>query len=302
MNTGRGRPRPRKGDHILLVDRCLAPEVAYEICKLDGLHGIPLRDHYGDVTAQALEDITFLTEAGQAGLGRPDPESSDVAGPSRTRLHHREPCSGLHSTTPTRARPSRASSWVGTCSRSVDASGDPTPVPGDSGCREFGKTSHDRVQPSGGRRRATAPPESRFHATVAAPRADQPRSWLQPESGPSLDGGCDLGRGRHILTPALTHPSRSPDEAAHVRSVLRVQLRTDLPWTNAPAMLSLLDLPFEVFESLPEPTVGMLNWIADLNTDGVPTQAQVAEQQELAQDRSVVNAAADFPSGEPSHG
>lgn len=69
MNTGSGRPRPCKGDHILLVDRCLAPEVAYEICKMDGLHGIPLRDHYGDITAQALEDISFLTEAGRRGWG-----------------------------------------------------------------------------------------------------------------------------------------------------------------------------------------------------------------------------------------
>lgn len=69
MNTGSGRPRPRKGDHILLVDRCLAPEVAYEISKLDGLYGVPLRDHYGDETAQQLEDITFLTEAGQCGWG-----------------------------------------------------------------------------------------------------------------------------------------------------------------------------------------------------------------------------------------
>lgn len=69
MNTGIGRPRPRRGDRILLVDRCLAPEVAYEICKMDGLHGIPLRDHYGDETAQRLEDITFLTEAGQRGWG-----------------------------------------------------------------------------------------------------------------------------------------------------------------------------------------------------------------------------------------
>lgn len=69
MNTGSGRPRPRKGDQILLVDRCLAPEVAYEICKMDGLHGIPLRDHYGDEAAQGLEDITFLAEAGQRGWG-----------------------------------------------------------------------------------------------------------------------------------------------------------------------------------------------------------------------------------------
>lgn len=69
MNTGSGRPQPRKNDHILLVDRCLAPEVAYEICKMDGMHGIPLRDHYGDETAQQLEDVTFLTEAGQRGWG-----------------------------------------------------------------------------------------------------------------------------------------------------------------------------------------------------------------------------------------
>lgn len=69
MNTGNGRPRPRKSDLILLVDRCLAPEVAYEICNMHGLHGIPLRDHYGDETAQGIEDITFLTEAGQRGWG-----------------------------------------------------------------------------------------------------------------------------------------------------------------------------------------------------------------------------------------
>lgn len=69
MNTGSGRPRPRKGDHILLVDRCLAPEVAYEISKMDGLHAVPLRDQYGDNTAQRLEDVTFLAEAGQRGWG-----------------------------------------------------------------------------------------------------------------------------------------------------------------------------------------------------------------------------------------
>ena len=69
MNIGSGRPRPRKGDQILLVDRCLAPELAYEICKMEGLHGIPLRDHYGDGAAQGLEDVTFLTEAGERGWG-----------------------------------------------------------------------------------------------------------------------------------------------------------------------------------------------------------------------------------------
>ena len=31
MSTASGRPRPRKSDHILLVDRCLAPEIAIEI-------------------------------------------------------------------------------------------------------------------------------------------------------------------------------------------------------------------------------------------------------------------------------
>lgn len=69
MNIGSGRPGPRKGAHILLVDRCLAPEVAYEISKMDGLHGIPLRDHYGDDHAQRLEDTTFLAEAGRRGWG-----------------------------------------------------------------------------------------------------------------------------------------------------------------------------------------------------------------------------------------
>lgn len=69
MNTGSGRPGPRRGDHILLVDRCLAPEVAYEICKMAGLHGIALRDCCGDDTAQQLEDITFLAEAGRRGWG-----------------------------------------------------------------------------------------------------------------------------------------------------------------------------------------------------------------------------------------
>ncbi|NYE01909.1 hypothetical protein BJY21_003093 [Kineosphaera limosa] len=36
---------------------------------MDGLHGIPLRDHYGDEVAQTLADITFLAEAGQRGWG-----------------------------------------------------------------------------------------------------------------------------------------------------------------------------------------------------------------------------------------
>ena len=69
MSTEPGRPGPRRSDLILLVDRCLAPEVAYEISKMDGLYGVPLRDHYGDETAQMLEDVTFLAEAGQRGWG-----------------------------------------------------------------------------------------------------------------------------------------------------------------------------------------------------------------------------------------
>jgi hypothetical protein len=69
MSTASGRPRPRKTDLILLVDRCLAPEVAYEISKMDGLYGIPLHEHYGDGAAQRLDDITFLAEAGQRGWG-----------------------------------------------------------------------------------------------------------------------------------------------------------------------------------------------------------------------------------------
>lgn len=89
--------------------------------------------------------------------------------------------------------------------------------------------------------------------------------------------------GHHLITPELAHPGRERGEAAHLRSLLRIQLRTDLPWTDAPAMLSLLDLPFEVFESLPEPSIGTLNWLVDLTTAGIPTQAQVAEQQERTQ-------------------
>lgn len=69
MSTGSGRPKPRKSDLILLVDRCLAPEVAYEISKMDGLYGIPLFEHYGDEVSQGLADVTFLAEAGQQNWG-----------------------------------------------------------------------------------------------------------------------------------------------------------------------------------------------------------------------------------------
>ena len=238
MNTGSGRPRPCKGDHILLVDRCLAPEVAYEICKMDGLHGIPLRDHYGDITAQALEDISFLTEAGRRGWGvlTQNPRMWQV--PQERACIIENHVRASRSMTPTRARPSRASSWVGTCSRSVDASGDPTPVSGDSGCREFGRTSHDRVQPSGGRHRATAPLVSRLHATVAAPRADQPRSWLQPESGPCLDGGCDLGRGASHPHAGGSSRSRLGPVLAH--SAVRLRSRSE---DNRPGLLLPTDRP-----------------------------------------------------------
>ncbi len=69
MNTASGRPKPRRSDHILLVDRCLSPEVAYEVSKFDGLYGIPLAEHYGEAVAQQLADVTFLTDAGQSGWG-----------------------------------------------------------------------------------------------------------------------------------------------------------------------------------------------------------------------------------------
>lgn len=69
MSTVSGRPRPRKADLILLVDRCLAPEVAYEISKMEGLYGLALKDHYGDQGAQQLADVTFLAEAGRRGWG-----------------------------------------------------------------------------------------------------------------------------------------------------------------------------------------------------------------------------------------
>ncbi len=101
--------------------------------------------------------------------------------------------------------------------------------------------------------------------------------------------------GNHVLTPALTHPRTRPDDGRHLRSLLRIQLRSDLPWTDAPAMHSLLDLPLEVFEALPEPSVGALNWIGELTTDGVPSVTQVAGQQDLAEARSIVNASAPFP-------
>lgn len=69
MSTASGRPRPRKSDHILLVDRCLAPEIAIEISKMEGLYGISVREHYGDDAAQQLADVTFLAEAGVRGWG-----------------------------------------------------------------------------------------------------------------------------------------------------------------------------------------------------------------------------------------
>lgn len=69
MSTASGRPRPRKTDLIVLVDRCLSPEVAYEISKMDGLYGIPLKEQYGDQVAQQLPDVAFLAEAGQRGWG-----------------------------------------------------------------------------------------------------------------------------------------------------------------------------------------------------------------------------------------
>jgi PIN like domain len=69
MSTSSGRPRPRSSDQILLVDRCLSPEIALEISKMDGLYGIALNEHYGDAVAQTLADVTFLAEAVAHGWG-----------------------------------------------------------------------------------------------------------------------------------------------------------------------------------------------------------------------------------------
>ena len=69
MSTASGRPRPRKADHIVLVDRCLAPEVAYEITKMDGLYGIPLHEHYGTRRFSNLKTWRFLPrQAREAGV------------------------------------------------------------------------------------------------------------------------------------------------------------------------------------------------------------------------------------------
>ncbi|REF24617.1 hypothetical protein [Calidifontibacter indicus] len=69
MSIAPGRPRPRKTDLVVLVDRCLPPEVAYELTKMENFYGIALKDHYGDDIAQNLPDVTFLEEAGQRQWG-----------------------------------------------------------------------------------------------------------------------------------------------------------------------------------------------------------------------------------------
>lgn len=69
MDIAPGRPRPRNNDLIVLVDRCLPPEVAYELTKMDNFYGIPLKDQYGEQDAQQLADVDFLAEAGQWGWG-----------------------------------------------------------------------------------------------------------------------------------------------------------------------------------------------------------------------------------------
>jgi hypothetical protein len=63
-STGSGRPKPRKSDHILLVDRCLTPLLAREISKIDGLYGISLAEQFGDEAAQSMPDVDFLAIAG----------------------------------------------------------------------------------------------------------------------------------------------------------------------------------------------------------------------------------------------
>ena len=94
MSTSSGRPRPRSSDQILLVDRCLSPEIAHEISKADGMYSIALHEHYGDAVAQSLADVTFLAHAGEAGWavltqnprmwqvpdGKPEPLVANLSG------------------------------------------------------------------------------------------------------------------------------------------------------------------------------------------------------------------------------
>lgn len=112
--------------------------------------------------------------------------------------------------------------------------------------------------------------------------------WLETVIAPA---------GHHVLTPGPTHPARTADEEAHHRSMVRIQLRDDLDWTDAAAMLSLLDLPFENFEALAQPSVGVVNWLAELTTERIPAVAQVAEQQRIAEARP-----SDTPGGFPIWG
>ena len=90
MDTGTGRLQPHEGDQIPRVDRCLT-RGRLRICKMDGLHGIPLRDHYDDETAQGLEDITSLTEAGQRGWGvfTQNPRTRQVPKERTSNVDHR---------------------------------------------------------------------------------------------------------------------------------------------------------------------------------------------------------------------
>jgi hypothetical protein len=84
MSTSSGRPRPRSSDQILLVDRCLSPEIAHEISKVDGMFGIALHEHYGDAVAQSLAD----GEAGWAVLTQ-NPRMWQVPDERNCILEHR---------------------------------------------------------------------------------------------------------------------------------------------------------------------------------------------------------------------
>lgn len=65
----RGGWTRRPNELCLLVDRCMAPELASAVDMADGLRVASLADIYGDSTAQALQDVQFLEDAGRRGWG-----------------------------------------------------------------------------------------------------------------------------------------------------------------------------------------------------------------------------------------
>jgi len=58
---------------------------------MDGLHGIPPRDHYDDETAQGLEEITSLNESGlrSGGVLTQNPRTRQVPQERTSIVDHR---------------------------------------------------------------------------------------------------------------------------------------------------------------------------------------------------------------------